>query len=112
MPRTARFDVNHMTGTMPLGHRFTGNFFWHLKHDIDWHALSEGQICCKVYASRRKIQGLGSALWRGRLQNADPERDFEAESIGKASLCSIHGNDVPENKGAKNQGWMLGRTPY
>jgi hypothetical protein len=58
---------------------------------MQWRAFSKWQIGSKVYASHRNIQRLRLVPLYCRLQDADLEWDFEAESISKASFCSIHG---------------------
>jgi hypothetical protein len=70
------------------------DFFWHLEGEMHGRAFGKGQIRCKVYASFRDIQRLRCVLWRGRLCDADAKRNFEAESFGKASFGSSHGNDI------------------
>jgi hypothetical protein len=77
------------------------NFFRHLESEMQWCALGKRQIRCKEYASCGNIQRLRCVLWGGRLCDADAKRNFEAESFGKASFGSSHGNDIPlTNKGA------------
>jgi len=93
LPRTVRLDMDYMTRTTPFGRGLMCDFFWHLEGEMHWRALANGQIRCKGYASGRNVQRLRGML-RARLCNADAKRDFEAESFGKASFGTSHGNDI------------------
>jgi len=86
--------MDNMTRTAPFGRGLMCDFFWHLESEMHWHALAKGQIRCKGYASCRNIQRLYCALWRGRLRNAEAKWNLKAESFGKASFGSSHGNDI------------------
>ena len=70
------------------------DFFRHLEGEMHGRTLAKGQVRRKVYAAFRNVQRLYCVLWRGRLCNADAKRNFEAESFGKTSFGSSHGNDI------------------
>ena len=86
--------MDYMTRAAPFGRGLMCDLFWHLESEMHWRALAKGQIRCKGYASFRDIQRFRCVLRRGRFCNADAKRNFEAESFGKASFGSSHGNDI------------------
>jgi hypothetical protein len=89
-----RLYMDYMTGAVPFGRGLMCDFFWHLEGEMNGCALAKGQIRCKAYASLRNIQRLRGVLSRGRLSDADAKRNFEAETFGKTSFGSSHGNDI------------------
>jgi hypothetical protein len=86
--------MDYMTRAAPFGRGLMCDFFWHLEGEMHGRALAKRQIRCKAYASFRNIQRLRCVLSRGRLCDANAKRNFEAESFGKASFGSSHGNDI------------------
>ena len=83
-----------MTRAAPFRCGLLRDFFRHLKNEMHWRALGKGQVRCEAYAACRNIQRFRFVVQRSRVCNADAQRNFEAESFGKAPFGSGHGNDI------------------
>src|SRR5216683_363441 len=67
VPSTDRPYMNHMPHANPVACGRVGDFFRHLKLELNPGASAYGQIRCKVHTSRRNIDGLCSVSWRARV---------------------------------------------
>jgi hypothetical protein len=95
LSRTVRLHVNDVTCAVPLGHRLARDFLLHFQCYLDWRALVQGQVRCKVNALERNIQYLRSLFWRSRPQHLDTERNFDVVSFSKSPFNWGHGDPPP-----------------